>query len=54
MQNATDLGLFAPKIFDLGAALFLKFLKLILAWRSTSFVSFFVVNSSLKGFSLEA
>ena len=32
----------------------LKFLKLILAWRSKSLISFVVVNLCLKGFSLEA
>ena len=54
VQNATDLRLFAPKIFDLGAALLLKFLKLILAWQSKSLISFPAVNLYLKGFSLEA
>ena len=39
MQNATDLRIFAFKIFDLGATLLLKFFKLILAWRSKSLVS---------------
>ena len=34
MQNATDLKLFAPKIFDLEGTLLLKFFKLILTWRS--------------------
>ena len=29
MQNATDLGIFAGKIFDLGATLLLKFLNLV-------------------------
>ena len=33
VQNTSDLRLFAPIIvFDLGATLLLKFLKLILAW----------------------
>ena len=54
MQNATDLRLFAPKLFDLGATLLLKFLKLILVWRFKSLISFTVVNLCLKGFSLEA
>ena len=54
VQNATDLRLFAPKLFYLGATLLLKFLKLILAWRSKSLISFLVVNLCLKGFSLEA
>ena len=35
-QKATDLRPFAPKLFDLGTTLLLKFLKLILVWRSKS------------------
>ena len=54
MQNATDLRLFAPKLFDLRSTLLLKFLKLILVWHSKSLISFLVVNLCLKGFSLEA
>ena len=54
VQNTTDLRLFAPKIFDLGAIVLLKFLKLILAWHSKSLIGFPVVNLCLKGFSLEA
>ena len=49
MQNATGLRLFAPKLFDLGATLFLLFLKLILVWRSKPLISF--LNLCLKGFS---
>ena len=44
MQNATDLRLFAPKIFYLGATLLVKFLKLILASSSKSLISFLAVN----------
>ena len=44
VPNVTDLRLFAPKIIDLGATLLLKFLKLILVWRSKSLISFLVVN----------
>ena len=51
VQNATESRLFAPKIFDLGATLLLKFLKLILAWHSKSLIIFLVVNLCLKGFS---
>ena len=54
MQNAADLRLFAPKLFDLGANLLLKFLKLTLVWHSQSLMSFHVVNLCLKGFRLEA
>ena len=54
VQNATDLRLFAPKLFDLGETLLLKFLKLILVWHSKSLISFLVVNLCLKGFSFEA
>ena len=39
VQNATDLKLFAPKLFDRGATFVLKFLKLILAWRSKFLMS---------------
>ena len=34
VQNATDLRLFTPKLFDLGATLFLKFLRSLLVWHS--------------------
>ena len=51
---ATGLRLFAPKLFDLGGTLLLKFLKLILVWRSKSLISFLVVNLCFKGFSLKA
>ena len=44
VKNATDLRLFAPKIFDLVATLLLKFLKLILAWHSKSLISFLAVK----------
>ena len=54
VQDATDLSLVAPKPFDLGATLLLKFLKLILAGCSKSLISFRAVNLCLKGFSLEA
>ena len=53
VQNATDLGLFAPKIFNPGVTLLLKFLKLILAWHSKSLISFLAINLCLKGFSLQ-
>ena len=53
MQNASGLRLFAPKLFDQGATLFLKFLKLILVWRSNYLISFLVVNPCLKGLNLE-
>ena len=49
VQNVTNLRLFAPKIFDLGANLLFKFLKLILAWSSKSLISFLTVNLCLKG-----
>ena len=44
MQNATDLRIFAPKISNLGAALLVKVLKLILAWSSKSLNSVLAVN----------
>ena len=56
VQSATDLRLFAPKIFDLGATLPLKFLKLNLAWSSKSLILLVCIAFSLclKGFSLDA
>ena len=48
VRNATHLRLFAPKLFDQGATLLLKFLKLILAWRSKSSISFLALNLCLK------
>ena len=54
MQNAIDLRLFPPKLFDLGATLLRKFLKLVLVWHSKALISFLVVNLCLKGFNLEA
>ena len=47
--NATDLRLFALKLFDQGATLFLKFFKLILVWRKY-LLSFLAVNLCLNGF----
>ena len=54
VQNATELRLSAPKLFDPGATLLLKFLKLIWVWHSKPLISFLVINLCLKGFSLEA
>ena len=53
VQSATDLRLFSPKMFDLGAIFFLSFFKLIFAWRSKSLISFSEINLCLKGFSLD-
>ena len=49
MCKMPELGLVAPKIFGLGATLLLKLLKLILAWRSKSLISFLAVNLPLEG-----